>query len=108
MNDNKASAASSCYSVPTLRFLLPPIGRERTATAHGQVLLHAPLDIEAQWKELEQALAQNLTRAIGISNFDSKQAKLAPCPFYVLCRIPRPASAHASPTLASVSSRQGQ
>jgi len=37
------------------------------------VLLHAPLDIEAQWKELEQALAQNLTRAIGISNFDSKQ-----------------------------------
>ena len=92
MNDNKASAASSCYSVPTLRFLLQPIGRERTATAHGQVLLHAPLDIEAQWKELEQALAQNLTRAIGISNFDSKQAKLAPCPcmFFVESHDPHP------------------
>ena len=37
------------------------------------VLLHMPLDVEAQWKGLEQALAQNLTRAIGISNFNSEQ-----------------------------------
>jgi diketogulonate reductase-like aldo/keto reductase len=37
------------------------------------VLLHMPLDVTAQWKGLEQALAQNLTRAIGISNFDSTQ-----------------------------------
>ena len=37
------------------------------------VLLHAPLDVEAQWKGLEMALAQNLTRSIGISNFNSEQ-----------------------------------
>lgn len=33
------------------------------------VLLHQPKDIAAQWAGLEKALAQNLTRAIGVSNF---------------------------------------
>lgn len=37
------------------------------------VLLHQPLDVPGQWKGLEQALAMNLTRAIGISNFDLNQ-----------------------------------
>lgn len=37
------------------------------------VLLHAPLDIKAQWTGLEEAYRQNLTRAIGISNFNVKQ-----------------------------------
>ena len=32
-------------------------------------------DIQATWKGLEQALAQNLTRAIGVSNFAAKDIK---------------------------------
>eukprot|EP01062_Namystynia_karyoxenos_P002541 TRINITY_DN1088_c0_g1_i8.p2 TRINITY_DN1088_c0_g1~~TRINITY_DN1088_c0_g1_i8.p2 ORF type:complete len:300 (+),score=134.41 TRINITY_DN1088_c0_g1_i8:91-900(+) len=37
------------------------------------VLLHAPTNVKAEWKGLEEALQQNLTRAIGISNFNAQQ-----------------------------------
>jgi len=37
------------------------------------VLLHAPINVEGQWKGLEEALAMNLTRSIGVSNFDADQ-----------------------------------
>lgn len=37
------------------------------------VLLHMPVNVEREWKGLEEALAQNLTRAIGISNFKPAQ-----------------------------------
>ena len=42
------------------------------------ILLHNPTtkaDNAAQWAKLEQALAQNLTRAIGISDFSKKQVE---------------------------------
>lgn len=37
------------------------------------VLLHAPEQIGPQWAALEEALEMNLTRSIGISNFNANQ-----------------------------------
>lgn len=37
------------------------------------VLLHMPINVAGQYAGLEQALSQNLTRSIGVSNFDAAQ-----------------------------------
>ena len=86
-NQNKVKAAVASAGVPRSSLfyttkvpgVLPSLSTVRTdlkqlgLTKVDLVLLHAPLDIKAQWAGLEQALAQNLTRAIGVSNFNSEQ-----------------------------------